>query len=142
MTRDEAAFLATGIAQYWPHGGISTDVWERELVKLDHERAQKALSELKLSEDRSPSLARFYVRYNAHAPLERRIDCPHCDGGGWVPVTDDSRHSPRCETRGTHPDDPEDCHCSAVRPCTCVAGEAVEGSWARIARHDPRKVTF
>lgn len=131
MTRDEAMTLAAHIVQVWPRGGIATDVWADELGKLETDRARAALAELKRSEDHSPSLARFYARYSAHAPVARSVDCSRCEGSGWLEVTDARRHGLRCDAPGVY-GEPGDCHCSAMEPCQCSAGEALTATHERI----------
>jgi hypothetical protein len=132
MTRDEAMTLAAHVVQVWPRGGIATDVWAEELGKLDSARARAALAELKRSEDHSPSLARFYARYTAHAPVARHVECSRCEGSGWLEVADARRHGPRCADRSGVYGEPGDCHCSAMEPCQCAAGESLAATHERI----------
>jgi hypothetical protein len=120
--------MAIRIMRIWPRGGIATDVWTEELIKLDYQRARQALSELKRSEDHSPSLARFYARYASHAPHANKIDCTNCEGSGWVAVEGARRHGPYCTT-------PAECECHAAEPCRCLAGERMNDVYRRILTH-------
>jgi hypothetical protein len=134
MDERSATDMAGRISQIWPRGGISTQIWEEELRRLTWTQANAALRKLKYSTKHSPSLAEFYAEYNAGSPEATHVPCERCDGGGWVQVTGPRRHGPRCPTPESEPDDPGDCHCSAVEPCACSNGQARQRAYHKAAQ--------
>jgi len=129
MTPDQACSLAVRIGQYWPQrNGISTEVWERKLVRFDYEYARAAFERMTETLRHPPVIADFIAEYRP--PKRDRIECPICDGGGWVPVTDHRRHAAHCPQTS-------ECGCHAVEPCSCSAGDEMRPGYERILAHRP-----
>lgn len=125
MNRNDAADLADKIAKTW-RGGSHPDSWAEELEELHYGQAQAAFYQLRKTEDRAPSIARFLQHYRSLTTHDdTTINCPKCDGGGFVECTDHRRHSPTCN-------EPDDCRCHALDLCDCAAGRQREAGFRRV----------
>jgi len=109
MNRHEYEALTARIRETWSHGGPSEKTWHEELAELDAGRAGTALARLRRSEERCPSIHRFYEAYRLveteHSHPYERPRCATCDGNRWVPTSNERNATvvrcPDCLTTGT-----------------------------------------
>ena len=131
MNASDTARIVNLIVSTWP-SGVKGHVWTDTIGTLEQARAHDAYRELRDTEERPPSVARFLAKYHALStdPGANRVHCALCDGTGTVPV-----HTDRC------PATPErDCGGCAVTACRCTAGQTMAPVIARIVDHADRPV--
>ena len=95
-------------------------MWTDTLGELDPNTARATYLELRASEDRAPSVARFMAEYHHRRAGRARVrqECRTCLGDRWVECTDDRRHGPHCQRLRDGK-----CWCHAVVPCpACEVG--------------------
>lgn len=146
MTPAQAGSLATTIAQTWPRIS-AVDIWEEELLPLDHGRAEEAYRRLRREAKHPPAIAEFLAAYRnllGTAPPRDAgdYDCHSCQDWGWVTDTDHPRHGGYWAGREDRrpvlvteagPQQAE-CICGIVRPCACAVGQR-----AKEAHYGPRR---
>lgn len=153
----EAETLASVIAQSWPAGSITPDIWAEELAELDHRQADATIRDMRRKTHRAPSVADFRAHYLARtAPTPHDDRCELCGGWGWVtddpgnhpehwpgrdtmrpPENGDDRHEPNgWQRQWTVPpvnvNDFGSCNCNVVVPCRCSIGRHINK--ARLGR--------
>jgi len=119
----EATDLAVRIGQTWPRSGIAPQVWEEELVELDHGRAGTAFVRLRRELRSAPSIAEFLTEYRAvdiadGGTRPRFADCATCGNAGVVHVSPDAADG-RMLLDG-------------VKPCRCPRGDERRAGIERI----------
>ena len=126
---DQARELAARIMGTWA-GGPTAEVWTDALAKLEYGTANTAYVRLRRELERAPSIHRFLERYRSLHTAETdpiRVDCPHCEGSGWV---DRIEHGPGCPRRKGA----QSCACNAVVPCSCEAGREYDDTYTAIGK--------
>lgn len=123
MTRQDAADLALKITKTW-RSGTSAEVWIEVVEELHTNQAREAYRRLRDTEEHCPTPATFKAMYRSLTIHdEDDIKCSRCESSGFVEVTDGRQH--------VHCPDPDECHCSAVEPCTCELGRRVTAGYQR-----------
>lgn len=122
VTQDEAAGLATQIAQTWR--GLPAAAWEDDIVDLDAGTAGTVFVRLRRTLVRAPTIAQFRAEVQAATP-RRDDDRPHCErcgSTGWADVVD-------LRADGTE-------HHVGCAPCRCPRGRDREAVHRAIVDHN------
>ena len=119
MTPTDAANVTAMIVETW-QGGPAEHVWVNALTKLELIPAIETYEHLRETDERPPSIARFFAAHKARTtPRHEALHAPcvTCAGLGWESVT--TQH-----TGHPHPT-------SGVKPCRCTNGQAVSAGYHR-----------
>jgi hypothetical protein len=137
MHRDDCARLVNLVVSTWP-SGVKGHVWTEALIGYDYDLARAAYVDLRDSDEKPPSVARFIAAYHRARTAADESDanatpfrCALCDGTGLVSSPPERAHNPR-HCHG----DP--CFCTATEACRCSAGKPMIAMIDRIIEHNGR----